>query len=243
MMPQHTLKAILGSALLAACAVLSGCATAPAPLAHTPEFAPVFPAPAEKSQVQTGAIFSARHSDNWFGRGKTFQVGDVVTVLLNEETQTERKVDANINRTASNTVVPDGITSRVQNLALPTRILGTRLSGAMSGANLKDAEIKTAGSGSESKKASLIGAVTVTVIEVLNNGNLMVRGEKQLALTEGAETIQLSGIIRPVDVSPSNMVQSSRLANAQISYRGTGDLANATKAGWGTSWLLKVWPF
>jgi len=46
-----------------------------------------------------------------------------------------------------------------------------------------------------------------------------------------------------VDVSPSNMVQSSRLANAQISYRGTGDLANATKAGWGTSWLLKVWPF
>jgi len=231
------------ASLLAASALLGGCATAPTPLAHTPEFAPVYPPPAEKTQVQTGAIFSARHSDNWFGRGRTFQVGDVVTVLLNEETQTERKVDANINRKASNNVVPDGITSRVQNLALPTRILGSRLDGALNGANLKDAEIKTTGSGSESKKASLIGAVTVTVVEVLNNGNLMVRGEKQLALTEGAETIQLSGIIRPVDVSPSNMVQSSRLANAQISYRGTGDLANATKAGWGTSWLLKVWPF
>ena len=233
----------MGSALLLTSALMSGCASAPTTLAHTPEYAPVYPPPVERSQVQTGAIFSARHSDNWFGRGKTFQVGDVVTVLLNEETQTERKVDANINRKASNNVVPEGITSRVQNLALPTRILGSRLDGALNGVNLKEGEIKTTGSGSESKKASLIGAVTVTVVEVLNNGNLMVRGEKQLALTEGAETIQLSGIIRPVDVSPSNMVQSSRLANAQISYRGTGDLANATRAGWGTSWLLKIWPF
>ena len=69
------------------------------------------------------------------------------------------------------------------------------------------------------------------------------RGEKQLALTEGSEIIQLSGIIRPTDISPSNMVQSSRLANAQIAYRGTGDLANASKPGWGTSALMKIWPF
>jgi flagellar L-ring protein precursor FlgH len=71
----------------------------------------------------------------------------------------------------------------------------------------------------------------------------MVRGEKQLAFTEGSEVIQISGILRPNDVSPNNMVQSRRLANAQISYRGTGDMANASKAGWGTSALLKLWPF
>jgi len=71
----------------------------------------------------------------------------------------------------------------------------------------------------------------------------MVRGEKQLALTEGTEIIQVSGIIRPDDISPNNVVQSRRLANAQIAYRGTGDMANASRAGWGTSLLLKLWPF
>jgi flagellar L-ring protein precursor FlgH len=81
------------------------------------------------------------------------------------------------------------------------------------------------------------------VVEVLANGNLMVRGEKQVALTEGAEVIQVSGIIRPDDVSPNNTVQSRRLANAQITYRGTGDMANAAKAGWGTKALLAIWPF
>jgi flagellar L-ring protein precursor FlgH len=81
------------------------------------------------------------------------------------------------------------------------------------------------------------------VVEVMANGNLVLRGEKQLALTEGSEVIQVAGIIRPDDVAPNNTVQSRRLANAQIAYRGTGDLANATRAGWGTSALLKIWPF
>jgi flagellar L-ring protein precursor FlgH len=71
----------------------------------------------------------------------------------------------------------------------------------------------------------------------------MVRGEKQLALTEGAEIIQVSGIIRPEDISANNTVKSMRLANAQIAYRGTGDMANAAKAGWGTNALMKFWPF
>jgi flagellar L-ring protein precursor FlgH len=85
--------------------------------------------------------------------------------------------------------------------------------------------------------------VAVTVVDVLANGNLVLRGEKQLALTEGAEIIQVAGIIRPEDVAPNNTVQSRRLANAQITYRGTGDLAAASKPGWGTSMLLKLWPF
>jgi flagellar L-ring protein precursor FlgH len=97
--------------------------------------------------------------------------------------------------------------------------------------------------GTAGQSASLTGAVSVTVVEVLSNGNLMVRGEKQLALTEGAEVIQVSGIIRPDDVSPNNMVQSRRLANAQIAYRGTGDMAAVAKTGWGTKALLQLWPF
>jgi flagellar L-ring protein FlgH len=223
-----------------AVALLSACATPSTTLSHTPEFAPVYPPAAEKSQSNSGAIFSSR-TDNWFGRNKSYQIGDVVTVLLNEETQTERNVAANLNRKSTNNVLAasSGLSSAIQNLSIG----GSKLGGVMQGIKMDGAEITNSGGGQDSKTAKLIGAVTVTVVEVLANGNLVVRGEKQLALTEGSEIIQLSGIIRPTDISPSNMVQSSRLANAQIAYRGTGDLANASKPGWGTSALMKIWPF
>lgn len=232
-------------ALAAACtALLAGCATAPAKLAHSPEFAPVHPPVAEKTQAATGSIFNARYSDNWFGRGKTYQVGDIITVLLNEETQSTRTAGTSISRKANNDVVPQGLVDRVTGLALPGKVLGTRLQGALAGTRLNgETEITHDGKGNEGSTAELKGALTATVVEVLNNGNLVVRGEKQLALTEGAEIIQVSGIIRPSDISPNNMVQSSRLANAQFAYRSSGALANAANPGWGTRALMKLWPF
>jgi len=222
---------------------LSGCATAPEPLAHSPEFAPVLPVAVEKPRMATGAIYNGRHSDNFFGRGRNYRVGDLITVMLDESTRAGREQKGTVSRDSENNVVPSGLVSKIQNLALPTKILGTTLGGVLNGVNLNETSIKSSGVGTAGQSASLTGAVSVTVVEVLANGNLMVRGEKQLALTEGAEVIQVSGIIRPDDVSPNNMVQSRRLANAQIAYRGTGDMAAVAKTGWGTKALLKIWPF
>lgn len=222
---------------------LSGCANPNVPMAHSPEFAPVLPVSVEKPRMATGAIYNGRQSDNWFGRVRTYSVGDIITVLLNESTQAGRQQTNNLKRESSNDAVPSGLINKVQNFALPTKILGSRMEGALNGVNLNGATIESSGTGQADQKASLSGAVSVAVVDVLANGNLMVRGEKQMALTEGAEIIQVSGIIRPEDISPNNTVQSRRLANAQFAYRGTGDMANATKAGWGTSALLKFWPF
>ena len=109
--------------------------------------------------------------------------------------------------------------------------------------NLLGGSISNKGSGVADQQASLSGSVAVTVVEILANGNLVVRGEKKLGLSEGTEVIQVSGVIRPQDIGPNGTVQSLRLANAQISYRGSGDLAVASKPGWGTSALMKFWPF
>lgn len=218
-------------------------------MAHTPQFAPVLPVVIEKPRMATGAIYNGRQSDNWFGRVRSYNVGDVITVLLNESTQAGRTQSGSVERVAKNDVIPsvanapNGLNARVQNMRLPTKILGTQLSGILGGVDLSQANITSSGGGTADQQASLIGDVSVTVSEVLANGNLMVRGEKQLVLTEGAEIIQVSGIIRPEDISPNNTVQSRRLANAQIAYRGTGDMANAAKAGWGTNALMKFWPF
>lgn len=227
---------------------LTGCATSNAPMAHTPQFAPVLPVAVEKPRMATGAIYNGRQSDNWFGRVRAYNVGDVITVLLNESTQAGRTQSGTVKRAAKNDVIPSvaiapgGLNAKLQNMRLP-KILGYNPQGILNGVDLSKANIESVGGGEADQQASLTGDVSVTVVDVLANGNLMVRGEKQLALTEGAEIIQVSGIIRPEDISPNNTVQSRRLANAQIAYRGTGDMANAAKAGWGTNALMKFWPF
>ena len=220
---------------------LGGCATAPEPLAHSPQFAPVIPVAIDKPRMATGAIYNGRHSDNFFGRSRNYRVGDLITVMLDESTRAIRKQTGTVKREASNDVIPSGLVNKA--LRIPSKIFGSKGDGALEGLNLNSSNIGSSGEGSADQNASLTGAVSVTVVEVLANGNLMVRGEKQLALTEGAEVIQVSGIIRPDDVSPNNMVQSRRLANAQISYRGTGDMAAVAKTGWGTKALLQIWPF
>ena len=224
--------AVLGSVLLALSLTACTNVLPPQALTHSPQFEPVYPVQNARETMATGAIYVGRQSDSWFGKGRNFQVGDVITVLLNESTQAARTQNGTITRDSSNTLVPTGLQK-----------YGAGLGGFMKGINLTGGSVSNKGTGAADQQASLSGSVAVAVVEVMPNGNLVLRGEKQLALTEGSEVIQVAGIIRPEDVAPNNTVQSRRLANAQIAYRGTGDLANATRAGWGTSALLKLWPF
>lgn len=223
---------LLRACLLLSFASICGCATVPPQLVHTPTFEPVHPIPADPVRHATGGIYNGRHSDNWFGRGRSYQVGDVITVLLNESAQAARQQSRNVSRESSNDALPTGLAATLAGQS-------TR----MAGLNLNGATISSEGQGTAGQRASLTGSVAATVVQVLANGNLVIRGEKQLALAEGTELIQVSGVIRPEDISANNVVQSRRLANAQFTYRGSGELDEASRAGWGTRLLLRFWPF
>jgi flagellar L-ring protein precursor FlgH len=171
----------------------------------------------------------------WQARRRDYQVGDIITVLLDESTQAARTLNNETSRESTNDAVPAGLNTAISGLG--------GIGGITNGINTAGANITNKGRGVADQRASLSGSIAVTVTEVQENGNLVLRGEKQLSLSEGGEVIQVSGIIRADDVSANSTVLSRRLANAQISYRGVGDLANATRAGWGTSTLLKYWPF
>jgi flagellar L-ring protein precursor FlgH len=216
-------------------ALLGGCASTDLTqktLTHSPDFAPVYPLASDANRSPTGGIYGNRQSDAWFGRGRNFQVGDIITVLLDESTQAARTSNTDLSREAKNTGLPTGLNTEIG-----------KISPFLQGIDLSSSGQTSKGKGVADQKATLKGSLAVTVVEVLANGNLMVRGEKKLGLAEGTEVIQVSGIIRPQDVGPNSTVQSLRLANAQIAYRGNGDVANAAKAGWGTSALHRFWPF
>jgi flagellar L-ring protein precursor FlgH len=78
----------------------------------------------------------------------------------------------------------------------------------------------------------LSGNITVTVIEVLPNRNLYVRGEKRIGINQGNEYIRLSGIVRPEDITPQNTIESTRIADPTIVYVGEGMVADANTMGW-----------
>ena len=211
---------------------LSGCAPVQPVLIPSPNFAAVQPAEPAVPRMATGSIYNSPNSDNWFGRGRNFQIGDVITVLLDERTQAARSTSTNTSREAKNNAIPSAL-----------GVIPGGIRGVASSLNLNDSTTKSTGTGSADQTASLTGSLAVSVVEVLPNGNLVVRGEKQLSLSEGSEVIQVSGVIRPQDVSPSNTVLSRRLAHSQIAYRGSGELAAASQPGWGTKLINRFWPF
>jgi flagellar L-ring protein precursor FlgH len=217
---------------------LGGCAGQPQ-MMPTAEFSPVQPIPAQKPRQATGSIFANGRA--LFGDLRSYQtgdvqVGDLVTVLLSETTQASRTSAVATSRTTSN----DAIGANQMNSIINKIGFGE---GFFSGVDTDGAEIKSDGSGSAGQAASLTGSISAMVVEVLANGNLVIIGEKQLALTEGTEFIRVKGIIRPADIQPDNTILSQRIAHAQISYRGTGELAAASRASWGTGLLYKLWPF
>jgi flagellar L-ring protein precursor FlgH len=114
----------------------------------------------------------------------------------------------------------------------------------------KDLETKLAskkeftGTGAADQSNSLSGNISVTVVELLPNGNLSVRGEKRVTLNQGDEFIRLSGIVRPVDISTSNIITSDKVADVTIMYVGEGAMADASKMGWLARMVQSPWfPF
>ena len=222
--------------LLFALVFLEACASSSSGIADlNSEFALVYPEPKPRSQLLTGAIFDNGNSLYPAGRAYkagSVKVGDIVTVILNETAQASRITGLTTERATSN----GEIIANQAGALFPNSSFLERATGA-------DATISSAGNGTAGQSASLTGSISVVVVEVMPNGNAVVYGEKQLGLNEGSEIILVKGVIRPEDIMPNNTVLSTRLANAQFSYNGVGELARATKSPWGVKVLYGLWPF
>ena len=175
-----------------------------------------------------------------------FRVGDIITINLNERMQASKNASSNIQKDSDlNVGVPNilGMAVTPKNPLAGVSALG------MTDKNLSleasaNAKRSTKGSGQAGQSNSLAGSITVTVADVLPNGVLAVRGEKWLTLNTGDELIRISGLVRPDDISTDNTVSSTRIADARITYSGTGAFANASQPGWLSRFFMSpAWPF
>jgi len=195
-----------------------------------------------EDRPKTGSIFMDQLSSRSFGFRRRFELGDVITVVLDESTQAQRS--SGINTTKEVTNSPLSQLQKIFGNNLPINSSRTtQIKRGLKGLDFSDLSRSDKGVGIADQAASLSGAIAVIVTHLLPNGSMFIEGKKELVLSEGSEEIFISGIITPKDIQPDNTVLSSRIAQANITYRGQGDLADVATANWGSKFFNKIWPF
>ncbi len=224
-----------------------GCAASiPVDNLKSAPFIPVVPEVQEVTLVPTGSIFVDEKGSRHFGYKRKYQVGDVLTVILTESTRAQRKSGLEAVKEGTNSPMRSLQSLIATPINAPLRSqswLRNQSRDILKATDFEDLTIETKGRGSANQAASLDGALAVMVTQVLPNGNLVIQGQKRLSLSEGSETVKVEGVVAREDVQPDNTVLSSRIAGAQISYLGSGELAEFAKVNWGTRFFNKVWPF
>ncbi len=235
------MKIMLRFLVLTSIVIMTACTSTP--VKRDPEYAAVRPVATEKPERNDGAIFDARTNISLYEDYKARRVGDILTVNLQETTTAVKESETTVSKSNTNTVTNPTILGTTPEFDLPGFLplasttnnnLGTSLSSSSS----------FSGTGDSDQSNTLTGNISVSVVEVLSNGNLVVRGEKVVTLNQGNEYIRIAGIVSPRDIQSDNSIVSTRIADAQISYTGDGATNDANVMGWlGRFFVSALMPF
>lgn len=224
----HTSRRIALVALAFFMLVVAGCAQVPrASVVGEQEQINIVDRP---PPVANGSIYQARRGyQPLFEDRRPRSIGDIMTIVLDEEVSASKNSQSNANRSGSSSLELEQLPDILDVLA----DYGFDISGASD----------FAGGGGSQANNSFTGTITVSVLEVMNNGNLRVRGEKQIAINQGTEFIRFSGVVNPRTITAQNTVPSTQVADARIEYVGDGYINEAQHMGWLQRFFLNVSPF
>ncbi|OBU84678.1 flagellar basal body L-ring protein FlgH [Chromobacterium subtsugae] len=220
---------MLAVALLA----LAGCAVQEPPLVQTPTTAK--PQPRAMGIPANGAIFQAASYRPLFQDGMPVQVGDTLQVMIQENSSTSASEQTTDTRTSALT---SNITAGVKIPFLPSG-----LAGGLGGTNFNSSgSANNTGKGNNQVATSFVSSITVTVIDVLANGNLEVSGEKQVRINSDTESIRLSGVVNPRDIAPDRTVSSLKIADARVEQQTKGNNRLYNEPGWLSKIFMSLLP-
>lgn len=206
-------------------------------------YPPAYPVDNPAPPKSSGAIYQEGHQISLYEDHLAHRVGDILTVRLEEATQGEKQAQTKANKVSTSNT-NNGPTSNN-----PSTTGGGNLQPVLLGGMLHSlifdtgTDLQFDGKGQTNQYNKLRGTVSVTVIRVLANNNLIVQGESWVTINQGREYVRLTGIVRPEDIDNSNSISSQRIANARISYSGSGQVGNASRGGLITQLLYKIFPY
>ena len=246
----ETVSILIGLAtiLLTLLLITSGCGTLTFWARETPEDTEPLPMPvlatapvqAEGAATTEGSLWDETASNFLFRDNKAQQIGDLVTILITESSTASNKATTDLGRESNFSAGIDnfwGLETRLTKIHGNEEINPSALMKASSKNEFK-------GSGSTTRSDKLSSTMTAMVVEVLPNRNLIIEGNKVVKVNSDVQKMKLRGIIRPDDITSSNTILSTSIANAEISYHGRGGvLHDKQHPGWLTRVLDWVWPF
>ena len=200
----------------------TGCVVDRSPSMNDPQYAPKYPTIKTPTPNTSGSLFAENGYISLFGDVVARRVGDIIIVRLNERTVSKKSASTTIKKETESTIA--------EPIVLGLLIQGPGTNGGR--LNAIDSENDFSGSGGSDQSNSLQGTIAVTISAVLPNGTLLVRGEKWMRLNQGDEFIRITGMIRAVDIDSDNSIDSSKIANARITYGGKGVVADSNRMGW-----------
>jgi len=180
--------------------------------------------------VPTGGIYQAAAYRPLFEDAKPRYVGDILTVQINEKLNASQTANSNTEKKSDFDVKVPAING----------VLGKNINGVAGSVNLSNT---FDGKGATTSSNLFTGTITVTVIDVLANGNLQVVGEKRIGIRQNSEVLKFSGVINPAQIQPGNLISSTQVADARLDYRGGGYIEEAQIKGWLSRFFDSFLPF
>ena len=229
----------VGVAALAAL-LLVGCQSTPT---RDPDFANVRPPVPRRVQPTAGAIYASNSNMALFEDLRARRVGDILTIKLQESTSASKNADTKHEKDNATSITNPTILGAPVAFSVPSALPLAAVSPNTLQTSLRSSN-DFEGDSESNQSNELTGDVTVSVAEVLPNGNLVIQGEKLFTLNQGHEHIRFSGIVRPYDIDASNTVVSTKVANARIVYAGEGPGHDANAMGWLARFFMSpIFPF
>lgn len=227
--------------LVALMAVTQGCGGAPQNIKAQPT-PQNFNNPKLRAKVQEykdeGSLFTQSQSRDLFRDLKAYRVGDILTVNISESSTASKQATTNLSRESSLSAGVSalfGFQSEIPHKNgvgfSPSSLLGSTISSGFKG------------SGTTSRQEGMTAQISARVVQVLPNGDLVIRGSREISVNFEKQYIILEGVVRPNDISANNTVLSSYIADARIQYTGNGVLTAEQRPGWLSRLISHVWPF
>ena len=172
-----------------------------------------------------------------FADQKARTVGDIVTIKITESSAATNKASTATDRSSSLSASVDAFFNAEKSFPADQPFFNpfSKVAGGV--------QSDFQGNGTTKRSGDLNAYITALVTQVLPNGNLVVTGSREVLINSENQIIQLTGVVRPRDISADNQVLSTYVADARIAYSGTGIVNDRQKPGWLSSIVMKVWPF
>jgi len=188
------------------------------------------PEPVATAAAPSGAIFRAVNYRPLFEDRTPRYIGDILTIQINEKLNASQSANSSTEKKSDVSTAIPGVSGVLGMKINPLAVTGST-------GNTFD------GKGETTSSNLFTGTITVTVTEVLANGNLVVAGEKQIGIRRNSEVLKVTGVVNPAQIQPGNIVSSTQVADVRIDYRGGGYIEEAQIQGWLARVFNSVLPF